>query len=601
LQKFSFANNSPIFYAHLSNHTRIMAKEQQFVQQGISKVPSLTGIFKILNIYTISWLLVSVALTFLYGYLRNWDSLDTWGAWRWAGNLTGEFFLILILVGVVVLFISDRRQIDDPIQRMFPVVIWGRKMLVRMGPLLRQYLFLNDQEETPYNRITRNWVYESSRGVRNTIGFGSQIDMDKVGTTLIMPATFTNKNIKDGEHTGSNYKKVIGLHTGVEPVTLTHFVNISAMSYGALSYRAHAALNLGAKMAGILHNTGEGSLAPCHEYGGGGLIFQIGTAKYGVRDDEGNLNDDLLREKAEHPQVRMMEIKLAQGAKPGKGGMLLKEKITPEIAEIRKIPLGKDAYAPARHKEITDVDDLFDFIDHVRGIAKKPVGIKMVIGHTSEIEAIAEKMKKEPGRGPDYIVIDGGDGGTGAAPLVLSSYSGLPMKQAIAVADWALKHHKVRDKIVLFASGKIATPVDIAVAMALGADAVYIARGFMLALGCIQALECHTNNCPTGIATQNRHLEKALDIHAAAKRVSKYAEVLYKETTMLCESSGYDSPDQITPDDIMVVTSPGHLDYLSELHGISAYEASKERAMAKAKGMSVGEMKMMEAEKNGQV
>ncbi|MCR9254406.1 MAG: FMN-binding glutamate synthase family protein, partial [bacterium] len=339
---------------------------------------------------------------------------------------------------------------------------------------------------------------------------------------------------------------------------------------------------------------GEGGLAPCHEYGGGDLIFQIGTAKYGVRDDEGNLDDALLSEVSKHPQVKMIEIKLAQGAKPGKGGMLLKEKITKEISEIRKVPMGVDAYAPARHKEFTDVDGLFDFIDRVRKAANKPVGIKMVIGHTAEIEDIARKMKEEPGRGPDYIVIDGGDGGTGASPYVLSSYAGLPMKQAVAVADWALKMHGVRDKVVIFASGKIATPIEVAVAMALGADAIYMARGFMLALGCIQALECHTNHCPTGIATQNKKLEKALNIDAAAQRVATYADVLYKETQMLAESCGYDSPDKITPDDIMIVTSPGHLDYLSELHGISAYEASRERRMAKERGMTVGEMKMKE-------
>ncbi|MDH5380657.1 MAG: FMN-binding glutamate synthase family protein [Cyclobacteriaceae bacterium] len=568
-----------------------MASSRKFYQPGISRAPSFIGILKSINIYTIIWLLLTLITTSIYGYWFQNDSMVN-GFGQWVLTLSGEFFLIALIMGVIVLFIHDKRQTDDPIQRMYPVVIWGRKLLVKMGPLLRQYLFLNDQEETPYNRITRNWVYETSKGVRNTIGFGSQIDMDKVGTTLIMPATFTNTAIKSGEETSREYEKIIGAHTGVEPVILHHFVHISAMSFGALSYRAHAALNLGAKNAGILHNTGEGSLAPCHEYGGGDLVFQIGTAKYGIRDAEGNLDDNLLKEVASKPQVKMLEIKLAQGAKPGKGGMLLKEKITEEISKIRKIPMGKDAYAPARHKEFSDVDGLFDFIDHIRGIAKKPVGIKMVIGHTSEIEAIAAKMKKEPGRGPDYIVIDGGDGGTGAAPLVLSSYSGLPMKQAVAVADWALKIHNVRDKIVLFASGKIATPIDIAVAMALGADAVYMARGFMLSLGCIQALECHTNHCPTGIATQNKKLEKALNIEAAAKRVEMYAKALYKETTMLCESSGYSSPDQITSDDIMVVTSPGHLDYLSELHGVSAYEASKERNEARKQGITVGEMKM---------
>ncbi len=572
-----------------------MASERKFFPTSISKAPSLAGLLKILNAYTISWFILTSGITAGYGYFFQKATLESVGAFKWATALTGEFVIFGLIIAIVLLYIHDKRQTENPIQRLFPVVIWGRKMLVKMGPLLRQYLFLNDQEETPYNRITRNWVHETSKGARNTIGFGSQIDMDKVGTMLIMPATFTNTNSKTGEQTGHAYEKIIGLHTGVEPVVMKHFVNISAMSYGALSYRAHAALNKGAKMAGIMHNTGEGSLAPCHEYGGGDLIFQIGTAKYGVRDDDGNLDDKLLKEMSEHPQVKMFEIKLAQGAKPGKGGMLLKEKITEEIAKIRKIPMGKDAYAPARHREFNDVDGLFDFIDHVRKITNKPTGIKMVIGHTAEIESIAEKMKREPGRGPDYIVIDGGDGGTGAAPYVLSSYSGLPMKQALAVADWAFKRNGVRDKVIIFASGKIATPIEIAVAMALGADAVYMARGFMLALGCIQALECHTNNCPTGIATQNKRLERALNIEAAAKRVATYADALYKETQMLAESCGYESPSDITPDDIMVVTSPGHLDYLSELHGISAYEASLERKKAKEVGMTVGEMKMKES------
>lgn len=573
-----------------------MSEERTYLKPGISKAPSIAGFLKIFNFYTGSWIILSIAATAIYGYYFQEATLESAGIWLWAATLTGEFVLFTLIFGVVILYIHDKRQTHTPIQRLFPVVIWGRKFLVSLGPLLRQYLFLNDQEETPYNRITRNWIYQSSRGTRNTIGFGSQIDMDKVGTTIIMPATFTNVTSKTGEETGHSYKKRIGAHTGVEPVEMKHFVHVSAMSYGALSYRAHAALNLGAKNGGFMHNTGEGGLAPCHEYGGGDLIFQIGTAKYGIRDDDGNLDDEKLRKVSQHPQVKLMEIKLAQGAKPGKGGMLLKEKITKEIAEIRQVPMGKDAYAPARHKEFSDVEGLFDFIDRVRKVSQKPVGIKMVIGHTAEIEDIAGKMAKEPGRGPDYIVIDGGDGGTGASPHVLSSYAGLPMKQALAVADWALKSHGVRDKVVLFASGKIATPIDIAVAMALGADAVYIARGFMLALGCIQALECHTNHCPTGIATQKKSLERAIDIKGAAERVKTYADVLYKETQMLAESCGYKTPTDITPDDIMVVTSPGHLDYLSELHGISAYEASLERRMARSKGMSVGEMKIKEAE-----
>ena len=568
-------------------------KRRRFFNQLIGKAPSISLVLSFFNRWTIAWLALVVLCTFVYGYFI--EASYEGEPWPWVKHLMPTAGWLALILGVIIIYIYDIWQKDDPVQRIFPVIIWGRKLMVKAGPLFRQYLFLNDQEETPFSRITRNWVYETSRGVRNTIGFGTQVDMDRIGSMIVLPATFTNIKSKTGEVTGRSYKKVIGLHTGVEPVTLNHFVHISAMSYGALSYRAHAALNLGAKQAGIMHNTGEGGLAACHEHGGGDLIFQIGTGKFGVRKDDGSLDDNLLKEKAEHPQVKMFEIKLAQGAKPGKGGMLLKEKITEEIARIRKVPMGKDIYSPSRHEEFNDVHGLFDFIDHIRNITKKPVGIKMVIGHTSEIEAIAKKMQEEPGRGPDYIAIDGGEGGTGAAPLVLSSYVGLPLKQAIAVADWALKQYEVRDKVVLFASGKIATPIEIAVAMALGAEAVYIARGFMLSLGCIQALECHTNNCPAGIATQNPRLQKGLDIEAAAGRIATYAQHLYKETQMLAESCGYDSPDQITADDIMMVTSPGHLDYLSELQGISAYEASQERRHAREMGMTVGEMKIRES------
>lgn len=564
-----------------------------FIEQSVAKPPRLRFL---LNWWILIWFIVSVGLLGGLLVLETTLSDPLYSPRYWGFFLRVVPPLVVIPSGValVLLFLYDRTQVNEPVERTFPVAFWARKILTDLGAPLRQYLYADDREETPYNRITRNWVYATSQGKRNTIGFGSQEDMDRVGAMIALPATFTNEVSRAGEEYGKAYTKVIGTRTGVaNPFTLTHFVHISAMSFGALSFRAHAALNVGAKKAGILHNTGEGGLAPCHEYGGADLVFQIGTAKYGCRDAEGNLDDTLLAARGAHPQVRLVEIKLSQGAKPGKGGMLLKEKITKEIAQIRGVPMGRDAHSPPRHREFSDVDGLFDFIDHVRGIVKKPVGIKMVIGHTHEIESIARKIARDPSRGPDYIAIDGGDGGTGAAPLVLASHVGVPLKQAIAVADWAMRDAGVRDKIVLFASGRIATPIDIAVAMALGADACYTARGFMLSLGCIQALECHTNHCPTGIATQSPRLQKSLDIDAAAERVYNYAKSLYKETQMLAESMGYTSPDQIQSDDIMVVTSPGHLDYLSELHGVSAHEASLERKAARAAGMSVGEHKIV--------
>lgn len=474
------------------------------------------------------------------------------------------WFLIVAFVLLTLLFIHDRGQTRDPFLRQYPVLGWGRKILVALGPFMRQYWFANDQEETPYNRITRNWVYRTSKGEKNTIGFGSQQDMDAVGSIVFLPTTFTNEATHLGDEVGHAFRRIIGGRGDVMPVPLQSFVYISAMSYGALSENAVKALNLGAKKAGILHNNGEGGLAEAHLQGGK-LIFQLGTAKYGVRDDNGKLDNNLLAEIGKNEQVQMVEIKLAQGAKPGKGGMLLKEKVTEEIAGIRKIPMGQDAYSPPRHEEFSDVDGLFDFIDHVRSVVKKPVGIKMVIGHPKEIESIAIKIAEDLNRGPDFITIDGGEGGTGAAPLVLASHTGVPLKQALAITDRVLRKHNVRDHLALFASGKIATPADVAVAMALGADVVGIARGFLLALGCVQALKCHTGDCPAGIATASKSAQRALDIEAASDRVATYAASLIKDTQMLAESCGYSDPTQIKADDVMLQVEPGRFEYLEDL------------------------------------
>ena len=472
-------------------------------------------------------------------------------------------------VGIALIYIHDKRQTSDPVLRRYPVLGWGRKILTSLGPFLRQYWFSNDREETPYNRITRDWIYQTARGKRNNIGFGSQSDMDSVGSIIFLPATFTNKAAQLGDEVGHAFRRIVGGRGGVAPVPMPNFLYISGMSYGALSPRAVTSLNLGAARSDIFQNTGEGGLAPAHGQGGN-LIFQVGTAKYGIRDDNGELDPDLLAEVASNPQIKMFEIKLAQGAKPGKGGMLLKEKITVEISTIRKIPMGEDAHSPPRHAEFDDVAGLFDFIDRIRSITGKPTGIKMVIGHPNEINSIAETMALDLNRGPDFITIDGGEGGTGAAPLVLASHAGLPLKQALAVADRTLRKHGVRDDMALFASAKIATPADVAVAMALGADAVGVARGFLMALGCIQSLKCHTGECPTGIATPNESAQKAIDVEAAANRVSLYAKTLIKETQMLAESCGYTDPSQITPNDVMIQVEPGRFEYLADLSMVRA-------------------------------
>jgi glutamate synthase domain-containing protein 2 len=446
----------------------------------------------------------------------------------------------------------DRRNTDQPIRAMYPLAYWGRWLATEMGPLLRQYWFESDEAERPYNRTTRNWVYASAREQSNTIGFGATYKSDVPGAVVFRPTTFSNTaaGAEDG-----TYRLTIG-GRGTPAVTMDRWAYVSGMSFGALSEPAVRALDIGARDAGCFHNTGEGGLAPAHLQGAD-VIFQLGTANYGVRRDDGSLDDDLLAEVTGHDQVRMIEIKLAQGAKPAKGGMLLKEKITPEIARIRRIPVGRDALSPAVRSEFHDVDGLFDFIDRVRSVTGLPTGIKLVIGHDREIRTIARKMAAEEDRGPDFITIDGGEGGTGAAPLVLAEHAGLPMKMSVLTAHRALEEAGSRDRVAVFASGRIATPADAALALSLGADAVGIARANLLALGCIQSLKCHLNTCPTGIATQDERRTRVLDVDAAAARVTRYLDTLVEETELLAHSCGYRTANEIQLDDVVVQVEPG--------------------------------------------
>ena len=545
------------------------------------------GVLKQIAPWALLWILATITLFFI---TINLNDLENNGNYvtliqNDLSFYTGYGISISVLMAIIILFLHDILQSENPIQRRFPVLYWGRWVAVKLGPLFRQYWFTADLEEKPFDRITRNWVYATSKGKKNTIGFGSQVDFDAVGTYIVMPSIFGKKG------SGKKYNRIIGENSNIKyPVKLKHFVNISAMSYGSLSARAVSALNKGSGISGILHNTGEGGLAPYHNMGGD-VIFQIGTGKFGCRDENGDFSDELYAKIANQKHVKMTELKLMQGAKPGKGGILPKTKITKEIAEIRKVKIGEDVLSPPRHSEFDNLEGLFDFIGRLRKISKKPVGIKIVVGHTEDVENIAKEMAKNPENSPDFISIDGGEGGTGAAPLVLASHAGVPMKQAVAITDWAMRKHGVRSNVHLFASGQIATPIDVVVAMALGADGVNIARGFMLSLGCIQALDCNSNRCPTGIATQDPMLQRTLDVNAAAERVANYVKTLEKEVYMLCESCGYSSPDEMTADDVMVVTSPGHLDFLSELHATSAWESAKELEKAKLAGMTVGEYK----------
>ncbi|MEN8657582.1 MAG: FMN-binding glutamate synthase family protein, partial [Marivita sp.] len=374
----------------------------------------------------------------------------------------------LLVLAAIVLGVIDRTQTSDAIRRNYPVLGRFRELFSTLGEFFRQYFFAMDREELPFNRAQREWVKRSAEGHGNTVAFGSTRNTAIVGTPIFVNAPFPPI---DNQFAKSE-PKVIGPGART-PYTAKSFFNLSGMSYGAISKPAVLALSRGAKRAGIWMNTGEGGLSPYHLEGGCDIVFQIGTAKYGVRDGEGKLDEDKLRDVAAHETVRMFEIKLSQGAKPGKGGILPGEKVTPKIAQVRGIPVGKDSISPNRHEEVDDWDDLMAMIARVREITGKPTGIKMCVG--SE-EGVAGLFNAIAARGadaaPDFITLDGGEGGTGAAPMPLIDLVGMSIREALPMVANLRNAHGLRDRIPLVASGKLVNPGDVAWALATGADFV---------------------------------------------------------------------------------------------------------------------------------
>jgi len=342
------------------------------------------------------------------------------------------------------------------------------------------------------------------------------------------------------------------------PFVAPSFFNISGMSFGAISRPAVLALSRGAKKAGIWMNTGEGALSSYHLEGGCDIVFQIGTAKYGVRKPDGSLDDDKLREMAAHDAVKMFELKLAQGAKPGKGGILPAEKITPEIARIRGIEMGQDSLSPNRHPEVATVGELLDMIAHVREVTGKPVGIKTVVSETEPFEdlfrAICERGEESA---PDFITLDGGEGGTGASPMPLMDLVGVSIREGLLMVSDLRDRHGLKDRIRLVASGKLINPGDVAWALAAGADFVTSARGFMFSLGCIQALKCNKNTCPTGITTHDKRLQKGLVVEVKEDRVARYAKGIIKEVETIAHSVGVTEPRKLRRRHVRLVMADG--------------------------------------------
>ena len=469
----------------------------------------------------------------------------------------GLFCLLL-----VVLYISDVTQTSHAVRRNYPVIGRFRYLFERLGEFFRQYFFAMDREELPFNRAQRSWCYRAAKNLDNTIAFGSTRDLRQPGTVLFVNCPFPELD----QDAAPPLELVLGPHARRPYVTASLF-NISGMSYGSLSRPAVLALSKGAKMAGCWMNTGEGGLSPHHLEGGADLVFQIGTAKYGARDPAGNLCDDKLRELAALEQVKMFELKLSQGAKPGKGGILPGGKVTAEIAAIRGIAPGKASLSPNRHPEIDSIGDLLDMLNHIREVTGKPTGFKTVLGAYGWLQQLCDEIhRRGQETAPDFITVDGADGGTGAAPMPLMDDMGLPLQESLPLLVDTLTQAGLRDRIKVIASGKLITPTNASWALCAGADFITSARGFMFALGCIQALQCNKNTCPTGITTHKKSLQKGLAPADKAVRVMRYAQNMVKEIGVIAHSCGVPSPRRLQRHHCRIVMYNGTSVPLNELY-----------------------------------
>ena len=471
------------------------------------------------------------------------------------------FSMGLLVLWVVVSYVLDVTQTQQAIRRNYPVIGRFRYLFEHLGEFFRQYFFAMDRQELPFNRAQRSWVYRAAKNVDSTVAFGSTDNISGSGRTLFVNCTFPTL----GEDAVPAMPVTIGADCKHPYVTASIF-NISGMSYGAISKPAVLALSAGAKAAGCWMNTGEGGLSPYHLEGGADIVFQIGTAKNGVRDLDGKLNDDKLIEIAAHPAVKMFEIKMSQGAKPGKGGMLPGEKVTAEIAAIRGINVGDNAFSPNRHVDITSFDDLLDMINRIRDVTGKPVGFKMVVGAPVQIDnLLSAVIKRDVSAAPDFITIDGAEGGTGAAPMALIDSVGMSLRESLPIMVDKLKQYGLRDRVKVIASGKLVTPSAVAWALCSGADFIVSARGFMFALGCIQALQCNKNTCPTGITTHDLKLQRGLNPQAKGVRVASYVNNMVNEVGLIAHSCGVKSPRALNRTHARVVVGSGRTIGLDEL------------------------------------
>ena len=456
----------------------------------------------------------------------------------WQGHGAGPWLLLVGSAGTL-LGVRDLRQTQRSVLRNYPVLGHMRYWLEFIRPEIRQYFIESDNEAAPFSRQQRSLVYQRAKGDPDKRPFGTQVDVHAEGHEWI------NHSLAPTTLDSHDFRVLIGGPNCLQPYSASVF-NISAMSFGALSANAILALNGGAKKGGFMHDTGEGSISAYHRSHGGDLVWEIGSGYFGCRDAQGRFSEEKFVANATSPQVRLIEIKLSQGAKPGHGGVLPGPKVTPEIAETRGVAVGEDCVSPAAHTEFGTPVELLLFLSRLRRLSGgKPVGFKLCIGHPWEWFAICKAML-ETGLTPDFIVVDGAEGGTGAAPLEFSDHVGAPLQEGLLLVHNTLVGLNLRDRIRLGASGKIVSAFDIARAMALGADWCNSARGFMFALGCIQAQHCHTGACPTGVATQDPQRQQALVVPDKIERVARYHRNTLHALQELVQAAGLHHPGEIT-------------------------------------------------------
>jgi glutamate synthase domain-containing protein 2 len=486
----------------------------------------------------------------------------------------GTVLGLALIGGLIVLIIHDVTQKKHTVLRNFPVIGRLRFYFEDLGEYFRQYFFAGDRDEMPFNRATRGWVYKAAKNEGGLIGFGSTNDLREPGSIIFVnhayPVLEDDRLPTPSLVVGEGYCK--------HPFEAKSIVNISGMSYGAISAPAVRALARGAGEGGCWMDTGEGGLSPYHLEGDCDIIMQIGTAKYGIRNLDGSFSPDRAKEMAR--SVKAFEIKLSQGAKPGKGGVLPGSKVTEEIARIRGIPPGHDSISPNRHRDIANVEQLLDQVAYVRELTGRPVGVKTAIGGWEFINELCDAVLRRGAEcAPDFLAIDGAEGGSGAAPQTLMDHMALPIAEALPRVIDSLIQSDLKNRIRVVAAGKLVTSARAAWALCVGADFVNTARGFMFALGCIQALRCHANTCPTGITTHSRRLQRGLVVEEKYLRVANYCRNMNKEIDMIAHSCGCRHARELKREHVRIVQSANQSIALNMLY---PYPAAGSREMMKA-------------------